>query len=537
MNRPRIFSYPLVAVAVAAAVAATGCAVGSRPAGVDACEEAALHRETCTGEYITPPVCDDGAKLQAKELLAASCDEIAARQSAGGKGDGAFCDWFGVGCTSDSSIFRGPQCETDRDCSGDRTCAEGHCFEGVGSPEFADAFDRNTGSTEVAGDAVRLLVDNDTTRELREAMVDRAEHSIHFTTLSVLGGRVSRDMVAQFAEAEERGVEVRVVVDAVAQDRFAGYELLEDMADAGVDVLAFNPIGGWATLRLGLGLNLNNRLHEKMLIVDGEEAIVGGRNTGGAFLHSGRAFDLDVHVEGPGVAEIQRMFLELWDKNAAWEREAGCPGESERGFHCPASGRSLQDDPSYYPEQSAAGTARTRTIYSEPYTEDPSDGYFTYNSLVRGARESITIAAGYFVPPRRLRNHLREAAERGVEVRVLKNSLRSTWYDYIYWASLNFYRELIGAGVDIREYQGRSMMHAKAMVVDGEVAVVGSFNLSPRSAESNSEALILIRESEAIARLQDTLDDALADATPASADLTWRQRLKASAHRTVEWLF
>lgn len=515
---------------LAAAVSLLLAACAAEAPATDVCDDAAAHRAACVGDYVTPPVCDDAAAAQAAELLAMSCEQLEGATT-DGKADGALCDWFGTGCTPDEPIFTGASCSRDADCAAGSSCLERHCFAGVDTPELASVMDRWTESRAVDGNATHLLVDNDETRQLRNLMMAQAETSIHFTALVLEDDTTGRETAGLLAAAARRGVAVRVVVDATTQYGFSSYDILEDLADAGVEVLPYNPIVEWASLRWSIGVNANQRLHEKLLIVDGQEAIVGGRNVGDDYLLDGKWRDTCAHVAGPGVADIQGTFVALWNQFAAWERQAGCPQQDKYGFACPAG---ALDAAAVSPAVAALGTADTRVVYSAPRAQSTPYGYRAYLNLVRAAQDTIYIANSYFVPPRRLRKHLKAAVARGVRVVVLTNSLESTDAWWMYYASLNYYQELIGAGIEVRQYRGTETMHAKTMLVDGEVAVVGSFNLDPRSAASNSEALVVIRDGAVVDELADAFAADLAYADVADADLTAAEWVKAKAFRLAE---
>jgi putative cardiolipin synthase len=140
-------------------------------------------------------------------------------------------------------------------------------------------------------------------------------------------------------------------------------------------------------------------------------------------------------------------------------------------------------------------------------------------------------------PPRRLRKHLRAAADRGVDVTIITNSKESNNFVATYYAGLNYYRELIEAGIDIYEYDGPETLHAKTMLVDGELEVVGSYNLDPRSAVEHSEAMVLLRDARAIEQLKKATDTMLGNASKASSRISQVERIKANAHRVAErWL-
>jgi cardiolipin synthase len=518
---------------VLSALLGIASACGPETEAVDLCQAAADHRAACLGDYVTPPVCDAQTEEQARALLAMGCDEIA-RLGGDGKADGAWCDWIGAGCTPDEAIFTGPRCTRASDCASGHACLEGRCFAGVDSPAMDAMMDTWTASTATSGSATHLLVDNDETRRLRNDMMARAQRSIHFTALVLEPDTTGNETADHLIAAARRGVEVRVVVDATTQYTFASYDILRRLSAAGVEVIPFNPITEWLGVRGAIGINANQRLHEKLLIVDGTRAVIGGRNVGDDYLLDDKWRDTCVYVEGPGVASVQRMFLSIWTQIAGWERQAGCPQQRKYGFACPAAGDPRVDDPVYTPATPIAGTSRTRPIYSDPRAQRTPFGYRATLNLVRSARTSIYIANSYFVPPRRLRKHLKAAVARGVRVVVVTNSLESTDAWWMYYASLNYYKELIGAGVEVYHYRGTETMHAKTMLVDGKVALVGSFNLDPRSAASNSEAILLVRDGEAVAELSDAFAADLAYSDLADDDISAAEWVKAKAFRLVE---
>jgi len=504
-------------------------ACADSPNALDVCDRAADHRAECVGEYVTPPICDEQAQQAAEYLLSLSCDEIGSL-AADGKADGAFCDWFGAGCTPDEAIFTGPSCSSSSSCAAGSTCLENHCF--AGDSELASIMDRWTHTTETTGNATQLLVDNNAARTLRNQLMTSAQHSIHFTALLIEDDEMGRETIGLMADAARRGVEVRVVVDATTQYQFSSYTVLQPLVDAGGEIIPYNPITEWASLRWSIGINANQRLHEKILVVDGEQAVVGGRNVGDDYFLAGKWTDRCVYIHGPGVTDVQRMFLAEWDQFAAWERQAGCPQHDKYGFACPQT--AIAGNASYTPAVASASTARTRPIYSDPRSQKTPLGYLSYLNLVRTAQHTIYIANSYFVPPRRLRKALKAAVARGVHVVVVTNSKESTDAWWMYYASLNYYKELIGAGIEVRHYRGTETMHAKTMLVDGKLAVVGSYNLDPRSAASNSEAIVTVRDGAAVGQLATDFQTMVGYSDVASADISAAEWLKAKSFKIAE---
>jgi cardiolipin synthase len=502
------------------------------PAVVDVCEAAARHIAACTGRYLTPPLCDDAAAAWAETYLGQACDELPSAQPTA-RADGPTCDWFGTGCAPDEDIFRGAACGRDADC-GAGWCAEGHCFAGVASDEMDGILGELTGSDVVGGSRARLLVDNAATAQLWRELIDGATHSVHVMSLIIENNPIGHDIAARLAAAARRGVEVRVIVDSVSELTYGKVQILTDLASAGALVIAFNPVADWAALRWQVDLWLNQRIHEKVLVVDGRRAIVGGRNIGDSYLGAGRRRDTDVVVDGPAVAELQRLFLGNWDQFAAWEKLAGCPQARSSRLTCPDDAETHRsDDLAYVPALDVAGGDDLRVVHSNPRVQTPADGYQTYLALIRGARRSIRINNAYFVPPQRLRRHLAAAAARGVEVTVITNSKESVDEDVMWYAAANFTEELVGAGVDVLEWTGTETNHAKTMIVDDEIAVIASYNLDPRSATTNSESLAVIRGAT-VAELGAAWAIDRGRCTPARTDFTFFERLLIRAHRIAE---
>lgn len=506
----------------------TACA--DQQDSLDVCDRAADYRAECVGDYATPPICDEAAQASAEYLLTLSCSEIE-NLGADGKADGAFCDWLGAGCTPDEAIFTGASCSTSSSCGAGATCIEKHCFKTDGS-ELSSIMDRWTRTATTTGSVTQLLDQNSEARTVRNQLMANARHSIHFTALLIEDDASGRETIAAMVAAVRRGVQVRVIVDATTQYEFSSYEVLQPLVAAGGEIIPYNPVVEWATERFRNGLNVNQRLHEKLLIVDGAHAVIGGRNVGDDYFLDGKWHDTCVYVRGPGATDLQRMFLHDWDEFAGWEREAGCPQQSKYGFACPQT--ATAGEPQFTPAVAAVGTARTRPIYSDPRSQKTPLGYLSYLNLTRTAQKTIYIANSYFVPPRRLRKHLKAAVARGVRVVVVTNSLGSTDAWWMYYASLNYYKELIGAGIEVYQYRGTETMHAKTMLVDGNLAVVGSYNLDPRSAASNSEAIVTIQNGAAVQELAADFQAMLSYSDRVSADISAADWIKAKAFKIAE---
>lgn len=238
-------------------------------------------------------------------------------------------------------------------------------------------------------------------------------------------------------------------------------------------------------------LRVDYALHEKMLIVDGVKAIVGGRNISDCYYFWWR--DLDVLLMGPIVQDLETAFQDNWHEFSGPElRPLGPPPTAFR------DGIPMQ------------------LTQSEPW----SGAYTTLDMLcsaIDQARQRVYITSQYLALPPKLTQALSDAAARGVDVRILTNSLdtgKEVNLSLCHFISLNYYRDLLKAGIGVYEYQCppdkdlRPYYHAKQFIIDGRWLSIGSFNLSIRSAYLESELMITIHdESLAQDRERQFLDD------------------------------
>ncbi|RKH46037.1 phospholipase D-like domain-containing protein [Corallococcus llansteffanensis] len=315
--------------------------------------------------------------------------------------------------------------------------------------------------TTLQGNACRLLRDGvEAYPEMLEA-IRRARRSIRLETYMFVTDTVGELFGQALAEAAERGVHVKVLYDAVGSWT-SRRSFFEGLRQRGVDVRAFKPFS------LARGLRyLMRRDHRKILVVDGTVAFTGGVNIAAHWAPEGQGVawrDDVLRIEGPAVHELERRFLATWrmmfqDRLSRLQRRI-------RGTHVPVPG----------PRKGDVGLAvlsSRRSIHR------------AYLHAIQRSRRSVLIAAGYFVPDRRMVSALKDAAKRGVEVSLLLNGGKSD-HPFLEHATRAFYETLLGAGIRIFEWQ-RGVLHAKTAVVDGVWGTIGSFNLERLSLAFNHE--------------------------------------------------
>jgi cardiolipin synthase len=323
---------------------------------------------------------------------------------------------------------------------------------------------------------------------LVEAM-DSAQRDIRLETYIFDFTGQGAEIAYALERAARRGVKVMVVVDGFGSGPIPP-SWAERFLHAGVEWRVFAPPG-----RLGM-LWLGNwrRLHRKLCVVDGEVAFCGGINILDDFhdpnhgpLASPR-LDFAVRVTGPLVADMVASMDRLWLRMKAVRdiRHARLAGAL---FSLRASGTSLAAPPRV--PAAPEGQRSRAALVLRDNLRNRARIERAYRRAIGRAREEIIIANAYFVPGRKMRHALVEAAKRGVKVRLLLQGR----YEYFmqYYAARPIYGALLRAGVEIHEYSP-SFLHAKVAVIDGRWATVGSSNLDPLSLLLAREANVVVED-------------------------------------------
>jgi cardiolipin synthase A/B len=334
------------------------------------------------------------------------------------------------------------------------------------------------GSALVVGNKVTLLQDGPATYRAMFAAIGAARSRIDVESYIIEDGEVGQQFAQLLLERQANGVQVNVMYDS-AGTFGTGKAYFDRLTQAGVQVVEFNPVNPLAAKK---AWSPNHRDHRKLLIVDGGVAFLGGINISSVY-SSGSGFrrgdrnpdpsagwrDTDIQVEGPVVAQFQKLFDESWGK------QQGKPLPSPAPVAALAQGHEI-----------------VRAIGSTP-DDAFSLVYLTLVSAITNAEKQVYITNAYFVPDPQLVKALLDAAARGVDVRLVLPSRSDS--APAYHAGRSYYTQLLQAGVKIYERRGATL-HAKTAIVDGVWSLVGSSNLDWRSALDNDEinAVILGRE-------------------------------------------
>jgi len=323
------------------------------------------------------------------------------------------------------------------------------------------------------------------------AAIQGARHHIHLLTFIFQYDQLGREFLEVLTRKAREGVQVRLVYDAMGSLRLS-QRRLEGLLAAGGQALPFMPVNPF---RRRMQVNLRN--HRKILVVDGQVGFVGGLNVGDEYLGRVPRFgfwrDTHLRLEGPAVADLQRVFAEDWD--FASGQQVTRPNDPEA-------------DKLYFQPRQVDGPYPVQIIESGP-DRDVKGIREVYFAAILKARKRVWIASPYFVPDTGLRDALRLAGRLGLDVRFLGQNHPDKWLAQ--FAARYHWSQVLPSGIKVYQYT-KGMMHSKVVMVDGIWASVGTANLDNRSLFLNFEVNCLIYSRAAVAELEAAFERDLADA-------------------------
>jgi cardiolipin synthase A/B len=388
-----------------------------------------------------------------------------------------------------------------------------------------------SGSPLYTGNRVTVLRDGPDTFAATFAAIHSAQHYIYleyyiFEDVSFRGEQLADLLIAR----RRQGLPVNVIYDGIGSLNTPG-ALFDRLRAAGIQVRQFNPISSSP-------FSINDRDHRKILIADGQAAIIGGVNLSvdyesGSGSGSGggsapeaaqspapapapaagqpaheRWHDVDLQIEGPAVRELKQLFEQHWLSQGGAAAEL-TPDELALA---------------------ARGDEVVRVIGSEG-GRLTARYYATLISAIRSAASQIWVTAAYFVPTHQEKRALERAARRGVDVRLLLPSHSDSAPALA--AQQSHYSDLLAAGVKIYE-RADGILHSKTVVVDGVWSIVGSSNFDHRSVLFNDEVDAVVISAATGAQLQQYFQRDL-EHTAAIDLATWKQRPLAHKLREHFW--
>jgi len=353
----------------------------------------------------------------------------------------------------------------------------------------------------LGGNRIDILEPAPTALEAMFDAIAHARHHIHLATYIFNDDAVGKRLMDLLIDRANAGVRVRVLYDAFGS---AGASLRRFFWRRR-RVPNFQLIGFSQANVLKRKFQLNLRNHRKILVVDGTVAFTGGVNFHDVYLphgHESGTIDYHFRLRGPIVLELQYTFLRDWYYMTDEPPE-----------------RLLSRE--HFPTPSQPGKSAARLQNSGPTQEETGAALDSFFAAINLACSQVLIVTPYFVPPESLILAMRQAASRGVNVKVLVPSVNN--HPTLQYASHALYEPLLSAGVHIYE-RDAPFMHAKAALIDDAIAFIGSVNVDSRSLFLNYETNVIVFDPAFASRLKRTIHGDLAHAREI-LHTEWHRRL------------
>lgn len=340
---------------------------------------------------------------------------------------------------------------------------EGHrCFFREAFADLTHLCERLTHLPTTSGNELNLLIDGEQSFAAIFQAMRQAKEYIIVQFYIINDDKLGQAFQKELLNARLRGVKVFLLYDGVGSKHLPK-KYTKVLRKAGVEVHPFV-----TNRKLGVRFQINFRNHRKLVIVDGEEAFTGGLNVGDEYMGRSKKFgpwrDTHLHIRGPALLPLLMGFFEDW--HYVTDRVPDIPLRSPR----------------------EAGIMQVLTFVSGPADEIEICPVI-YLGAIREARRRIWIASPYLVPDTATRQALQHAALRGVDVRILLPGMADHLLPWL--TSYSYYPALHQAGVRVFRMK-EGFMHQKVLLVDMDLAMVGTINFDHRSFLLNFEQGVMI---------------------------------------------
>jgi len=387
------------------------------------------------------------------------------------------------------------------------------------------------------------LTDNQDAFMARLVLIDNAKKSLDLQYYIYADDETGLVLLQHIINAAQRGVKVRLLIDDMLE-KGSDAEVAAIAKNPNIEIKFFNPtpmrkLMGW--LQLGFNIDtFGRRMHNKLLVADNSAVILGGRNIQNIYFAADAKnifVDNDVLAIGPLAAKASNEFETYWNSSVVKNIKHIAQGQEEIDYKLlvdevfkyahslHANQYAKEATKRYFMQQ--AKKHEIPLIYGDAqlYFDMPSkittceDDTSTHLSVkltpyILNAKKTLKIINPYFMPNKKMMEKLKELRQRGVEIYIVTNSLATNDGIPVYSSYSRYQKELVKMGIHLYElnpksfaylYQHqkyrkgkipRSSLHAKNMIIDDEIFIIGSANLDPRSIKLNTEVVAVIHSKE-----------------------------------------
>src|SRR6056297_1441 len=351
-------------------------------------------------------------------------------------------------------------------------------FDNVKKSKLAKLVENSTLLAPYTGNEVTILNGGEETFDSIFEALEKAEKFIHLQYYIFSKGELTERFYNLFKEKISEGVEIRLIYDSFGSYSFRG-KFKKKFLELGVKVFPMMPI------RFGnLLFTLNYRNHRKIIVIDGKVGFTGGVNVTDKYIEPisdlGIWEDIHVKLAGPVVNSLHRIFV--------------------KDYHF-ASNEDLLLTKNYFPKIGSQGSRIVQIAAAGPDSTQPAIMQ-QYIAMINSAEKYVCIANPYFIPGRAVVQALTVAALSGVEIRLLVPKVSDSKMAKL--SMFSRFEQLLEVGVKI--YLRPNFSHSKMMIIDGEIASIGSGNFDYRSFEHNFETNALLYDTDLTQKIQEEFE-------------------------------
>lgn len=400
-------------------------------------------------------------------------------------------------------------------------------------------------SEDVSVDRAAIVESSEDAMNIRLHMIHAAKEKILLSTFSMKPDDACRKISAALFDAAERGVKVELIIDGLSGSWDMKYDPMFYALGThkNVTMKYYNPFYVYAPW------TFNGRLHDKFIVIDDKQLLLGGRNTSNYFLgnydQKVLSYDREVFVYNTAdtvkdsvIRQVQEYFQSLWDSDVSKVAYDQVPRlkkekveEARKGF-VSLYEQIQKEQPELYAETTdyEAGTIPVNkiTLVSNPihiYSKEPQVWY-TLEQLMLEAKEQVLIQSPYVVLNDRMYASLEKIGQDLDEYEVLLNGIAAG--DNICASSDYKYsrKDVLATGIKVYEFQGSHSTHNKSLVIDHEISVIGSYNLDMRSTYLDTETMLVIDGKEFAADLESKIKAMQEESIRINEDGTYDENTK-----------
>jgi putative cardiolipin synthase len=362
------------------------------------------------------------------------------------------------------------------------------------------------------GDSVRIIDSGEEAYQVRMSLIESAKEEIQISYFIFGDDKSALEVLSLLRKKAREGVKVKIMIDALfnAIPKEIGTILQQE----NVLIKNFNTFNFFR-----LGKSIRYRMHDKMFIIDQKKVIFGGRNIEDTYFSKAKKNydDRDIYVVGDIARKAGEYFNNLWsaDHLKSFQNVEIKDSKATEELDTIEANYIMQrshDDFELSIWENGLIEVEKMELFHDPIATKKQKMTGTASSLyelIKNAKKSVIIDTPYLILTKELKTILKEAIKRNVKIRFLTNSLKSTDGLFPQAAYIGQRKKIVRMGIELYEYFSEDSFHSKSMVVDDEIAAIGSFNFDPRSQNLNTETMAIVHDSKVADLLTKSMDESL----------------------------